>query len=46
MNQTPAAIGAMRSVLYMPGDKERALQKIPGLAADVVVLDLEDAVAP
>ena len=35
-----------RSVLYMPGDNERALRKIPTLAADVVVLDLEDAVAP
>lgn len=38
--------GAMRSVLYIPGDKERGLQKIPTLTADVVVLDLEDAVAP
>lgn len=46
MTQATSPIGAMRSVLYMPGDKERALQKIPGLAADVVVLDLEDAVAP
>jgi citrate lyase subunit beta/citryl-CoA lyase len=35
-----------RSVLYMPGANERALQKARGLAADALILDLEDAVAP
>lgn len=35
-----------RSVLYMPGANERALEKAKTLPADVVVLDLEDAVAP
>lgn len=35
-----------RSVLYVPGGNERALAKAPGLAADVLILDLEDAVAP
>lgn len=35
-----------RSVLYMPGSKERALEKARGLAADALILDLEDAVAP
>ncbi|WP_420391323.1 HpcH/HpaI aldolase/citrate lyase family protein [Acuticoccus sp.] len=35
-----------RSMLYVPGDNPRALAKAPGLAADVVVVDLEDAVAP
>lgn len=35
-----------RSVLYIPGANERALAKLPGLAADVVILDLEDSVAP
>jgi len=35
-----------RTVLYVPADKPRALQKAPGLAADVVIIDLEDAVAP
>ncbi|WP_316015126.1 CoA ester lyase [Roseobacter sp. HKCCA0434] len=35
-----------RSVLYMPGAKERALQKAATLAADALILDLEDAVAP
>lgn len=35
-----------RSVLYMPGSKPRALEKARGLAADVLILDLEDAVVP
>ncbi|MFA9430472.1 CoA ester lyase [Egicoccus sp. AB-alg2] len=35
-----------RSVLYMPGANERALEKAKGLAADALILDLEDAVAP
>jgi citrate lyase subunit beta/citryl-CoA lyase len=35
-----------RSALYVPGSNARALEKAPGLAADAVILDLEDAVAP
>lgn len=35
-----------RSVLYMPGANERALEKAKALAADALILDLEDAVAP
>ena len=35
-----------RSVLYMPGANERALEKAKGIAADALILDLEDAVAP
>jgi citrate lyase subunit beta / citryl-CoA lyase len=35
-----------RSALYMPGSNARALDKARGLAADVLLLDLEDAVAP
>jgi citrate lyase subunit beta / citryl-CoA lyase len=35
-----------RSVLYMPGDKPRALEKARTLAADALILDLEDSVAP
>jgi len=35
-----------RSVLYMPGANERALEKAAGLPADALILDLEDAVAP
>ncbi|MGJ3232774.1 MAG: HpcH/HpaI aldolase/citrate lyase family protein [Oceanicaulis sp.] len=36
----------LRSALFVPGDKPRALEKAPGLAADALMLDLEDAVAP
>ncbi len=35
-----------RSVLYMPGANERALEKAMDLPADALILDLEDAVAP
>src|SRR6516165_8259139 len=35
-----------RSVLYMPGANERALEKARTLPADALILDLEDAVAP
>ncbi|MEM7237722.1 MAG: CoA ester lyase [Pseudomonadota bacterium] len=35
-----------RSVLYMPGSNARALEKAQTLAADALILDLEDAVAP
>ena len=35
-----------RSVLYMPGSNARALEKARTLAADGVIVDLEDAVAP
>ena len=35
-----------RSVLFVPGSNARALEKARGLAADVLVFDLEDAVAP
>lgn len=36
----------LRSVLYMPGANPRAIAKARTLAADAVVLDLEDSVAP
>jgi citrate lyase subunit beta/citryl-CoA lyase len=35
-----------RSVLYVPVSNERAVAKIPSLACDAVILDLEDSVAP
>ncbi|WP_374546885.1 CoA ester lyase [Rhodoblastus sp.] len=35
-----------RSVLYMPGSNARALEKAKTIAADALILDLEDAVAP
>ena len=35
-----------RAVLYIPGSKERALEKARGLPTDAVTSDLEDAAAP
>ncbi|WP_407924358.1 HpcH/HpaI aldolase/citrate lyase family protein [Actinokineospora pegani] len=35
-----------RSVLYMPGANERALEKAKTLDVDALILDLEDSVAP
>ena len=36
----------LRFVLYMTGSNLRALEKARGLAADALIMDLEDAVAP
>lgn len=41
-----AAVRPRRSMLYMPGSNARALEKGRSLAADALILDLEDAVAP
>jgi (3S)-malyl-CoA thioesterase len=35
---------APRSLLYVPGSNARALEKAAGLAADMLIIDLEDAV--
>jgi len=35
----------MRSLLFVPADSERKLAKAPACGADVLILDLEDAVA-
>jgi citrate lyase subunit beta / citryl-CoA lyase len=35
-----------RSALYMPGSNARAIEKAKALPTDVVIFDLEDAVAP
>ncbi len=35
-----------RSVLYIPGSKDRALDKARGLPVDAIIFDLEDAVTP
>lgn len=39
-------IRPVRSVLYLPASNARAVEKARGLACDVALLDLEDAVAP
>lgn len=36
----------MRSWLFVPGDSEKKLAKVVACGADVVIVDLEDAVAP
>ena len=35
-----------RSALYMPGSNARALEKAKTLAADAIIIDLEDSIAP
>jgi citrate lyase subunit beta/citryl-CoA lyase len=41
-----ATLRPRRSVLYMPGANERALEKAQSIPVDALILDLEDAVAP
>ncbi len=36
----------MRSLLFVPGDSEKKLAKSLGAGADILILDLEDSVAP
>jgi len=38
-------MGPLRSLLFVPADRPRFLEKAAGLAVDAVVLDLEDGVA-
>jgi len=40
------AFKSRRSALFVPAANARALEKAHGLAADVIILDLEDSVAP
>jgi citrate lyase subunit beta/citryl-CoA lyase len=46
MASSDSAARPRRSALFMPASNARALEKARTLAADVVILDLEDAVAP
>ncbi len=41
-----SAMRPRRSCLYMPGANVKALEKAKSLAADVLIFDLEDSVAP
>src|ERR1700761_9631035 len=41
-----AAARPRRSALYLPGSNARAIEKARTLPCDVVILDLEDSVAP
>lgn len=46
MTEKSIPLRPRRSVLYMPGANERALEKAKTLDTDSLILDLEDAVAP
>lgn len=47
MNSQPVQVARpRRSALYLPASNARALDKARSLSCDVVILDLEDAVAP
>ena len=45
MSTTTSAAANVRSLLFVPADSERKLAKSTGNPADVLILDLEDAVA-
>lgn len=42
----PEAIGAARTMLFVPGDRSERFPKAAASGADCIVLDLEDAVPP
>lgn len=46
MKTTEGSPFRMRSWLFAPGDSERKMEKATAGAADIVIFDLEDAVAP
>jgi citrate lyase subunit beta/citryl-CoA lyase len=46
MPQSERSYRPRRAVLFMPASNEKAIAKIPSLACDTVIFDLEDAVAP
>ena len=45
MNRQPTNFRPRRSVLFMPGDSLRKINKAAGLDVDCIVMDLEDGVA-
>lgn len=47
MSETNSGVPQLlRSVLYMPGNNTRAMEKAQTLGADAIIMDLEDSVAP
>ena len=42
----PRPIRPIRSALFVPGSRPRAIEKAAGLGADMLILDLEDAAGP
>ena len=45
MDEVTQKLKFVRSALYVPASNARALEKARGLPADMLILDLEDAVA-
>ncbi len=45
-SRSRTSVMARRSVMFTPGDRPGMVRKAPEAGADVIVLDLEDAVAP
>ncbi|MEE2527301.1 CoA ester lyase [Hyphobacterium sp. HN65] len=43
---SPSPIRPIRSALFVPGSRPRAIEKAAGLGADMLILDLEDAAGP
>jgi citrate lyase subunit beta / citryl-CoA lyase len=46
MSEGGSSDGALRSLLFVPGDDEKKLAKGLGSGADALLIDLEDSVAP
>ena len=46
MSSSSRPVRPRRSVLYLPANNPRALDKLSGLSCDSVVFDLEDSIAP
>lgn len=44
--EADASVNILRSLLFVPGDSERKMEKAIESPADALILDLEDAVAP
>ena len=36
----------MRSIMYVPGNNPKMVEKAPSIPADIITLDLEDSVPP
>ena len=39
-------MAVMRSIFYVPGNNPKFIDKAPSIPADIITLDLEDAVPP
>lgn len=39
-------MAVMRSIMYVPGNNPKMVEKAPSIPADIITLDLEDSVPP